>query len=133
MEIILSYQELKPYRIGVTVIRIGKELMAVVEGGDRPHIGSIAVAVPCRTLSCGSRENDEKTSSTVSIYNVVGHKDDQIASPLAHLIARNFSRVTVVLAGIHIDNAVKKDIEGILNQMSKVNIKVVEKLKEKDV
>ncbi|MCK5569432.1 MAG: hypothetical protein KAJ15_06930, partial [Spirochaetes bacterium] len=78
MEIILAYRETKPYRIDVSVIEVGNELIAVVEGGDKPHIGSIAIAVPCLSL----RDNSSP-SSTVSVYNFAGHKDDRIASPLA--------------------------------------------------
>ncbi len=125
MEIILAHRETKPYRIDVSVIKIGNELIAVVEGGDEPHIGSIAIAVPCLSL----RDNSSP-SSTVSVYNFTGHKDDRIASPLADLIARALNRVTVVLAGIHIEHAEEQDIVGILAQMSEINKKIIGKLKD---
>ena len=124
MEIILSYRETRPYQIDVSVIEVGNELIAVVEGGDKPHIGSIAIAVPCLSL----RDNSSP-SSTVSVYNFGGHKDDRIASPLADLIARALNRVTVVLAGIHIEHAEEQDIDGILAQMSEINKKIIRKLK----
>ncbi len=125
MEIIFTYRETKPYRIKVTVMEVGNELIAIVEGGDKPHIGSIAIAIPCFSL-----KDSSSTSSTVSVYNLVGHKDDRIASPLADLITRTFNRVTVVLAGIHIDQATEQDIARILMQMPKINNKIISKLKK---
>lgn len=125
MEIILTYRETKPYRIDVSVIEVGNELIAIVEGGDKPHIGSIAIAVPCLSL-----KDNSSPSSTVSVYNLAGHKDDRIASPLADLIARALNRVTVVLAGIHIEHAEEQDIVGILAQMSEINKKIIGKLKD---
>jgi hypothetical protein len=133
MEVILRYTEKAPYRISATVIKVGDDLVAVVAGGDRPHVGSVAIAVPYSTISSKSGEDTEKTQSTISVYNLIGHRDDQIASPLADLIARNLKRISIVLAGIHVENAKKEDIEKILDQMSNINTKIVERLKEKDV
>lgn len=123
MEIILRCSESKPYAITVTVMKAGNDLLAVVEGGDRPHIGSVAVAVPHERI-----RSDGTVSSTVSVHNLSGHRDGAIASPLAKLLAEMANRVAVVTAGFHIDNAEPGDIEAVLDQMSRINNTVAEKL-----
>ena len=125
METIVSYQEARPYAIRVAVMEVGEELVAVIEGGEKPHVGSVAVAIPH-----SSRRDPNATSSTVSLYNVTGHRDDRLSSALADLISRTFSRTTVVLAGIHLEDARDEDIAGILDQMNRINARVIEMLKE---
>ncbi|MBN2324165.1 MAG: hypothetical protein JXQ30_10555 [Spirochaetes bacterium] len=97
-------------------MKTGKDLLAIVEGGDRPHIGSVAVAVPHESI-----RKDKTVSSTVSVHNLPRHRDGEIAAPLAKLLAETANRVTVVSAGFHIDNAAPADIEAVLEQMSRIN------------
>jgi hypothetical protein len=126
MEIVLRYSETKPYTITVTVMKVENDLLAVVEGGDCPHIGAVAIATPRASL-----KDPDSVSSTVSVFTVVGHKDDQIASPLAHLIASAVGRVTVVCAGVHVEDATEDAVSRILEQLSGMNREVVTLLQER--
>ena len=126
MDVILCYRETRPYRIDIDVMEVGDELVVVVNGGDKPHVGSVAIAVPRP-----SHKDSSSLSSTVSVYNFTGHKDDQIASPLAGLIARNCNRTAVVLAGVHIEGAREQDIVCLLDHMSKMNERIIEDLKKR--
>lgn len=89
------YEEL---RISLSVRAMGEDLCVTVCGGDRPHIGSVAIAEPRPSL-----EREGAWSSTVSTYNFTGHKDDAVAVKAAHLIASALRRRVVVLCGIHYD------------------------------
>ena len=48
--------------------------------------------------------------ATVSIFNLVGHKDDEIARPMALKLARELNRIVAVAVGVHLSKAVQDDI-----------------------
>jgi hypothetical protein len=76
-----------------------------VGGGEKSHIGSIAVSQPRSSL-----KGDGSMSCTTSVFNVLGHKDDGIAVPMAEDICRRTGMAVVVTAGIHVDDATSDDI-----------------------
>jgi hypothetical protein len=79
-------------------------------GGEKPHIGTVVISQPRQSLKC-----DGSTSCTTSVFNLLGHKDDGIAIPLAEEICKRLNRLVVVTAGVHIDNATIEDIERLKN------------------
>ena len=86
-------------RITVHVEEMGCDLSVNIYGGDRAHIGSVAIAEPRPSLL-----GDGSVSATVSTYNCIGHKDGEVASAVAHELARCLNRRTVVVCGIHYDS-----------------------------
>jgi len=97
------------YRIFAQVICIGEDISIALWGGTSPHIGSVAVAIPWP-----SRKKEATVSSTTSVFNFSGHKDEQVARMVAEHVAAVLNRNTVVTAGIHIDNITKAGIRRIL-------------------
>ncbi len=93
-----------------------------IGGGERPHIGSIAVSLPRPSLT-----GDGSMSSTTSVFNVRGHKDDGIALPMAEDICRRTGMAVVVTAGIHIDDATIDDI----NLLKENGARLVERILNK--
>ena len=87
-----------PYRVAAEVFFVGADLLVILSGGDTPHIGSIAVALPRPSLADAS-----KISSTSSVYNFVGHKDQAIAQRVSELLSAQLNKHVVVVAGFHID------------------------------
>lgn len=93
------YNEL---RVRLRVERMGNDLCVMISGGDAPHIGSVAIAEPRESL-----RRDGRYSATVSTFNFIGHKDDEIANAAAHAVAAQANCRAVVLCGLHyekIDN-----------------------------
>ena len=88
------------WRVRVRWETMGEDLCVTICGGDRPHIGSVAIAEPRESLRGGGAR-----SSTVSTFNVTGHKDDAVANAVAHALATRLERRTVVVCGIHYDRA----------------------------
>ncbi len=82
----------------------GNGICAFLFGGNRPHVGGVAVAVP-RKKSSG-----EDLTCDISQICVPGHKDVYAAAEVARIIALESGEVTSVTAGIHMDNASKDDI-----------------------
>ena len=78
---------------------MGNDLCITISGGDRPHIGSIAIADPRESLT-----GDGSTSATVSTYNFTGHKDHEVADVIARAVASKKNCRTVVVCGLHYDS-----------------------------
>lgn len=104
MEFIVDTQT-GAYDIHAAVRFIGKDVLVAVWGGDRPHIGAVAVAQPRPSL-----RDPNLTSATASVYCFLGHKEDALAKAVATALAAKLNTQTVVTAGIHWDNL---DEEGI--------------------
>jgi gallate decarboxylase subunit D len=94
---------------------IGEDLLISVTGGTHHHIGAIALGVPRPSLKL-----DGTGSATVSILALTGHKDDEVARRLAHEIAARLQRTTIVVAGLHIDNATPEQIKSFVANAGRV-------------
>jgi hypothetical protein len=78
-------------------------------GGDRPHIGAVAIGIPRPSLARSGRR-----SATTSVFAVTGHKDDELARSMANELARRLGVTAVVVAGVHIAHATPSDIAAVL-------------------
>ncbi|WP_449246151.1 prenylated flavin chaperone LpdD [Desulfarculus baarsii] len=76
----------------------GPDLVVVVDGGDSPHVGAVAMASPRPSLRPGGG-----TSADVSVLCRAGHKEDDLARQLAKALAAALDRQVVVCAGMHWD------------------------------
>lgn len=85
--------------ITLTAVPMGRDWTIVITGGDGPHLGAAALGIPRPSL-----ENPEKTSASVSVLTVTGHRDDEIARAAAHLLASRLGRKALVTCGIHLDD-----------------------------
>ncbi len=97
-------------RVVLTATITADGLIVSLLGGDRPHVGAIAIGIPRSSL-----KDPTKTSATTSVFTLVGHKDDEVARPAAERIARMLNQTVVVVSGIHLDQAKDEDIERISN------------------
>lgn len=93
-------------RVCLRATEAGEDLVVTIAGGESPHVGSVAVAVPRPSL-----RDPAVTSATASVITLVGHKDDELAKPIAEFLAARLGRTVVVVAGVHVDRATPDDIE----------------------
>ena len=94
------------WRVSATAIATGDGVTIHLGGGERPHVGAVAIAIPRP-----SRRDPARTSATSSVITVTGHKDDELAKPLAELTAARLGQVAVVVVGVHVEAATDEDIE----------------------
>lgn len=104
-----------PYQVQVSVSLIGDDLAVMVCGGNKPHVGAVAVSIPRPSL-----DDPHVISSTTSVFALVGHKEDELAKKMAGKLASALNRKVVLTAGIHVDNITTKGIREIENNCSKV-------------
>ena len=86
----------------------GNDLIVRIYGGTQPHIGSVAIGIPHPSL-----KDPAKNSATVSIYTLVGHKDDHLAKVMCQHLAKSLNTTVVVIAGFHIESATQEQIKHI--------------------
>jgi len=77
---------------------IGNDLHLFCYGGDKAHIGAASLAIPYRNKS-------GMLSASVSTLTAPEHRDDAISRALAERFAKALGCVTIVVCGIHYENA----------------------------
>lgn len=87
----LSFGELK-----IVVTKIGEDYLLLVTGGQE-HLGCTILAEPRKSLT------GEGFSSTSSVLNASGHKDELICRPLAEKLSAQKNARVVCTGGFHID------------------------------
>ena len=113
-----------PYKVRAEVKLVGSDLLVILHGGSKPHIGSVAVAHPRLSL-----KDKKQVSSTASLYNFLGHKDGVVAQKVSETLSAVLNRNVVVVAGIHVDRITQKGIEKILENCDKLADKIYKSLK----
>jgi hypothetical protein len=107
------------YNLSAGVRLIGEDVLVAIWGGEKPHIGAVAVAQPRPSL-----KDPEVTSATASVICFVGHKEDELAKASAEILAAALNTPVVVTAGIHWDNLDPKDIRRII-QNSEILVEMI--------
>jgi len=97
------------YDIEAHVRSVGEDLLVAISGGEKPHIGAVAVAQPRPSL-----KDPTVTSATASVICYVGHKEDDLAKHAAEKLAASFNTRVVVTAGIHWDNLSEEGIQKVI-------------------
>lgn len=94
-------------RIGVIFreARIGEDIIIFLEGGEKPHLGSVVLAEPGR--------------DAVKI-NRGKHKEWIVAEPIAKSLSEIREKPVLCIAGIHSDNATGEEINEIIENCKKI-------------
>ncbi len=112
------------HRIWGTAFLSHEGLAVNLVGGEVPHIGAVAVSIPRPSLA-----NPRQRSATTSVITVVGHKEDELARPIAAELARTLDRTTVVVAGVHIRGASPADLARIFENAGRAVEVIIAKVK----
>ena len=88
------------FRVTAVLERCGGDLTARVCGGERPHVGAVALA----------QYEPERESATVSVLTAYGHRDDAVAVRFAKALAAAGRCCAAVSVGVHVENAGSSEI-----------------------
>lgn len=83
------------YQVWLEKHQVGADLVFILGGGERPHIGGAVLCEPGQRAQVLSRED---------------HYDVRLLSFLAEAACEKYGQTVVVVGGIHIDNASKEEI-----------------------
>jgi len=90
-------------RVNVTVNSLGSDLVVRIYN-QNAHIGAVSV---------GEYDYEHERAS-VSVITRLGHKDDALAGEAAYLLSKSTKRPVCVIAGVHLDNITREEIDKIL-------------------
>jgi len=90
-------------RVNITVTSMGSDLVVRIYNKNA-HIGAVAI---------GDYDYEHERAS-VSVITRLGHKDDALAGEAAYLLSKSIRRPVCVIAGVHLDNITKEEIDKIL-------------------
>ena len=105
------------------VLKIGDDLLVAIWGGEKPHIGALAMSQPRPSIS-----DHNITSSTTSVFTYLGHKEDELAKKIGGDLAAALETKVVVTAGIHWDNIDTDGIQMILKNSKILKDMILERL-----
>ena len=97
------------YNLSASIRLIGEDVLVAIWGGERPHIGAVAIAQPRPSL-----KDPDVTSASSSVFCFVGHKEDELAKASAEILSATLNTPVVVAAGIHWDNLEEEAIQRII-------------------
>ena len=104
------------------VVKMGDDYTLCVYGGERPHAGSVTMAIARPSLT------GEGISVTSSVLNAVGHKDEAVGRLFAEALAREKNCTAVCSCGIHIDDASPGQLDEIQKAAARLLERVLESL-----
>ena len=107
-------KELGRIRIEAEIHYIGRDIVILLSGGERPHIGALA---------CGNKKDG--ILSTV----FPGHKDDVVINDMAERLKEMMEGTVCVVGGIHLDGITKEEIRDVKNMCEILTGELAEELK----
>ncbi len=110
------------YDLSASIRLIGLDVLVAIWGGEKPHIGAVAVGLPRPSL-----KDPDVTSASASVICLVGHKEDELAKAAAEILAAALNTHVVVTAGIHWDNLDAQGIQRIIQNSEVLVDKILEK------
>jgi hypothetical protein len=97
------------YRVWLKEIGQGEDIILVLGGGEKTHIGSVVLCEPGKKPVTLNRK---------------GHFDWMVAKPVAEKFSKKTGRPVVCVAGIHVNNATKKEIGILKGNCKKIENKI---------
>jgi len=107
------------YDLYADIIMLGDDMLVAVWGGEKPHIGAVAMAQPRPSLKDAS-----ELSATASVFTYVGHKEDELAKLASETISKKLNKKVVVTAGMHWDDISESGILQVIEN-SEIIIKLI--------
>ncbi len=84
------------YEVWMRKHKVGDDLIYVLGGGERPHVGGVVVRRP---------------GEEAEVVKLEGHRDHEVLEPIARAACERYGRTVVAVGGIHIDDASKDEID----------------------
>lgn len=114
------------YLIEATLLTSGDDITIIINGGTDYHIGAVAFS------NLEQDAIEAKTSAKIGVLKAINHKEDALCKKYAMLFSEKFNVSVAVIAGIHIDNATKSEIELLVKNTDVVLNNLANKLQQKN-
>ena len=94
------------YKVFLKKIKLDDDLVYILGGGEKSHVGGIVVCEP-----------GKKTQ----MLKLEGHYDYVVLEPIAEKACKKYKTRVTVIGGIHIDNATKEEIKKIVDNCKELS------------
>ena len=84
------------YKVFLKEIKNGDDLIFILGGGKRSHIGGVVICEP------GKKSQ---------VIRLKGHFDDIVLKPIAEAACKKYNTKVVAVGGVHVDNASQEEID----------------------
>jgi hypothetical protein len=118
-QIALSYGEGR-LRVHIHATLTVDGAAVILTGGERPHVGGMAMSVP--------RAHTGRPETWITPRP--GHRDSDVATLVAELLCRETGCCTAVIAGIHIDQATREEIDLLVENSQEAARRLGDKIKQ---
>lgn len=121
-------KELSFAELAIKFTKIGNDYHVLLTGGDIPHIGCTVLALPRPSLT-----GDGSVSSTASVLNVTGHKDEALCRQLAERLAAAGNTAVVCSGGFHTDGISGQQIKEVQQAVDEICRLLCEALQKEEI
>ena len=84
------------YKVFLEKKKIDNDLIYILGGGERSHIGSVVICEP---------------NKVIQVIRLRGHYDDIVLKPIAEAACKKYKKRVAAIGGVHIDNATEEEID----------------------
>jgi hypothetical protein len=84
------------YKVFLEEKKIDDDLIYILGGGGRSHIGGVVICEP------------EKKPQVIRLE---GHYDDIVLKPIAEAACKKYNKRVAAIGGVHVDNATEEEID----------------------
>lgn len=124
------------YNIKIDIKEVGDDLLVLVAGGDRPHIGAVSAGISkldgAAVSDLAGAHAAAKEAAGAELYQGEAgsrkksglftlafptHRDNFLSDPIASELSKRLNKNVVVLSGVHVDNISKEGIGEIVDMI----------------
>ena len=84
------------YQVWLEQKKIGDNLLYILGGGEKSHIGGIVLCEP---------------DKGIQVIRLEGHFDDIVLKPIAEKACEKYNTKVVAVGGVHVENATQEEID----------------------
>ena len=84
------------YKVFLEKKKIDDDLIYILGGGERSHIGGVVICEP-------GKESQ--------VIRLEGHYDDIVLKPIAEAACKKYNKRVAAIGGVHVDNASQEEID----------------------
>jgi len=84
------------YKVFLEEKKIDDDLIYILGGGERSHIGGVVICEP---------------DKEPQVIRLEGHYDDIVLKPIAEAACKKYNKRVAAIGGVHVDNATEEEID----------------------
>lgn len=100
-------------QLRMTALLLGSDLCVTLSGGDRPHIGAVALSGP------------NGPSSALALPE---HREGELARDIASRLASEFNVAACIACGVHLDGILPGEIQDVLEMADELTRELIDRL-----